>query len=95
MRCADDDEPCSPRWRALKGRITTNSIPYLLATSDIITGLASGMTLKFMPIFLLQACDLDPITVNIYTFIAPLMVAGIMFALPPIAKLTGGTSRSF
>ncbi|KAK9821640.1 hypothetical protein WJX74_002867 [Apatococcus lobatus] len=85
----EEDEPVSPRWRVLRGHITTNSIPWLLAGSDIIIGLASGMTLKFIPIFLLQACALDPITVNIYTFISPLLIAAIMFSLPPIAKTLG------
>ena len=89
VNAEEDDEPISPRWRVLRGHITTNSIPWLLAGSDIIIGLASGMTLKFVPIFLLQACDLDPITVNIYTFISPLLIAAIMFSLPPIAKTLG------
>lgn len=85
----EDDEPISPRWRVLRGHITTNSIPWLLAGSDIIVGLASGMTLKFLPIFLLQACNLDPITVNIFTFVSPLLIAAIMFSLPPLAKALG------
>ena len=85
----EDDEPISPRWRVLRGHITSNSIPWLLAGSDIIIGLASGMTMKFVPIFLLQACNLDPITVNIYTFISPLLIAAIMFSLPPLAKILG------
>ena len=69
--------------------MTTYSIPWLLAISDIITGLASGMTLKFMPIFLLQACSLDPITVNMYTFVAPLMIAAVMLCLPPLTRILG------
>jgi hypothetical protein len=35
--------------------LSRRSVPYILAVSDAIYGLASGMTIKFFPVFWLQA----------------------------------------
>ena len=44
-------DPGGPRWMCLSRR----SVPYILAVSDAIYGLASSMTIKFFPVFWIQA----------------------------------------
>ena len=39
-------------------------VPAMIACSDIITGLASGMTVKFFPIFFTYVLKLDPVQVQ-------------------------------
>ncbi len=49
-------------------------VPYLLSISDLLMGLASGMTLKFLPLFLKDEVHLDPASVNIIFGVAPLLL---------------------
>lgn len=40
-------------------------MPYLLAASDTVYGLASGMTIKFFPVFWIQEVQLSPMAVQV------------------------------
>ena len=51
-------------------------VPAAIASGDVITGLASGMTIKFMPIFMLDLLQLSPDKVNAIYTLSPLLVAG-------------------
>eukprot|EP00123_Amoebidium_parasiticum_P018179 comp24125_c0_seq1/m.43768 comp24125_c0_seq1/g.43768 ORF comp24125_c0_seq1/g.43768 comp24125_c0_seq1/m.43768 type:complete len:461 (-) comp24125_c0_seq1:210-1592(-) len=46
-------------------------VPAIVATSDIVFGLASGMTIKFFPIYFAEKLHLSPITVNILFVLDP------------------------
>eukprot|EP00606_Chrysophyceae_sp_TOSAG23-5_P001595 GSChrysophyteH2.ASY1.ANO1.163.1 assembled CDS len=50
-------------------------VPAMIAGSDVITGLASGMTVKFFPIFFLFVLDLKPIEVQIIYLLTPFAIA--------------------
>jgi len=65
---ADDAENCS--CVALKD---INYVAAMIAFSDIITGLASGMTVKFFPIFFMEVLNMDPIAVNVLFLLCPIL----------------------
>mmetsp|Transcript_5899 Transcript_5899/g.6783 ORF Transcript_5899/g.6783 Transcript_5899/m.6783 type:complete len:371 (-) Transcript_5899:77-1189(-) len=50
-------------------------VPRLFAVSDVILGVASGMTIKFFPLFFKEESQLSPIEVNVIFLIAPSCVA--------------------
>ena len=60
---------------------TTNSmkkpsylfIASMIAGGDVITGLASGMTIKFFPIFFMTILRLSPLRLSLLYFVTPLM----------------------
>eukprot|EP00124_Ichthyophonus_hoferi_P001171 Ihof_evm12s55 gene=Ihof_evmTU12s55 len=47
-------------------------VPYIVCSSDVLFGLASGMTIKFFPIYFAQVLGLPPSTVNIVFVFDPL-----------------------
>jgi len=50
-------------------------VPLILATTDLVGGLASGMTVKFFAVFLIEQVELPPTSVNLMQASAPLLVA--------------------
>lgn len=64
-------------------------VPAAIATGDVITGLASGMTIKFMPIFMLDLLRLSPDKVQIVYTASPLMIVGATIALQRLSKTLG------
>jgi len=73
-------------------QLTTHSVPYLLATSDLLFGLATGMTIKFFPIFFLKQVGLAPVATNFVMAATPLAVAAVAAASPQLAHLIGEPS---
>eukprot|EP00891_Asterochloris_glomerata_P001821 jgi/Astpho2/1821/Aster-00353 len=69
--------------------LSTASVPYIMAVSDFITGVASGMTIRFMPIFLLQEVNLSPIAVNFVLAGTPLVLALCSVLGSPVSRLLG------
>ena len=69
--------------------LSKRSVPYFLATSDVLFGLASGMTIKFFPIFFLKQVALPPIGTNFILAGTPLCVAIMSSLASPIAQLFG------
>eukprot|EP00471_Norrisiella_sphaerica_P009172 CAMPEP_0184495906 /NCGR_PEP_ID=MMETSP0113_2-20130426/32648_1 /TAXON_ID=91329 /ORGANISM="Norrisiella sphaerica, Strain BC52" /LENGTH=556 /DNA_ID=CAMNT_0026882315 /DNA_START=90 /DNA_END=1760 /DNA_ORIENTATION=+ len=56
--------------------LTRESVPYIIVTSDVLMGLASGMTIKFFPLFFKNEAMLSPVStllINVITF--PVMSA--------------------
>jgi hypothetical protein len=47
-------------------RLTTDMIPYLLFAGDVISALASGMTIKFFGLWFKNVLGLDPVQVCTY-----------------------------
>jgi MFS family permease len=64
-------------------------VPAAIATGDVITGLASGMTIKFMPIFMLDLLELSPDKVNAVYTLSPLLVAGASLLVQRLSKTIG------
>eukprot|EP00123_Amoebidium_parasiticum_P012836 comp21606_c0_seq1/m.30278 comp21606_c0_seq1/g.30278 ORF comp21606_c0_seq1/g.30278 comp21606_c0_seq1/m.30278 type:complete len:454 (-) comp21606_c0_seq1:584-1945(-) len=50
-------------------------VPFVCCTSDIISGLASGMTIKFFPVFFALELQLSPIPVNTIYCMGPVCMA--------------------
>lgn len=61
----------------------------LLTVSDMLSGLASGMTVKFFAIFFLEQCELRPATVAAVAAAAPCGVALAAAAAQRIAARVG------
>ena len=81
----------SNSWRS--PQFGVQSVPYLLATSDLIFGLASGMTIRFFPIFFLKQVGLAPIATNFVLAGTPLAVAAVSAGAAPFADLVGEHTR--
>ena len=60
-------------------------VPAMISMSDVITGLASGMTVKFFPIFFLHVLQMDPIQVQTIYLISPFFIA---FSAPILQGLS-------
>ena len=92
---ADDDtevlqdklQTITSRWAT--PQLSTHSVPYLLATSDLLFGLATGMTIKFFPIFFLKQVGLDPVATNFVMAATPLAAAAVAAGSPQLANLMG------
>lgn len=69
--------------------LSKKCVPYFLASSDVLFGLASGMTIKFFPIFFLKQVALPPIGTNFILAGTPLCVAIMSQLASPIAQLLG------
>jgi len=52
-------------------------VPILVATADIISGLASGMSIRYVSIFLFDNLSLSPITVQVIYMINPILQVGL------------------
>ncbi|EKX38858.1 hypothetical protein GUITHDRAFT_89258 [Guillardia theta CCMP2712] len=73
--CDDDDDDDNAR----KMRQKKFWIPAILICSDIIAALASGMTIKFFPLFFQNETNLEPVFVNVIYIASPLMLS--LFAI--------------
>ncbi|KAK9823877.1 hypothetical protein WJX72_006127 [[Myrmecia] bisecta] len=70
-------------------RLSSAWIPYILASSDFVAGIASGMTIKFFPIFFLEAVQLPPIQVSVIMAATPLAIALMSAAVQPLSHTLG------
>ena len=84
-KAADSQQPGPTSKRSLSKK----SVPYFLATSDVMFGLASGMTIKFFPIFFLKQVALPPIGTNFVLAGTPLCVAIMSSLASPISRMFG------
>jgi MFS family permease len=75
----DDDEP--PAY--------SRRVPIIIATSDLISGLASGMSIRFFPIFFYENLSLSPITVQALYIISPLVIIYLSKAARKISTTKG------
>jgi MFS family permease len=64
-------------------------VPAAVAVGDVITGLASGMTIKFMPIFMLDMLNMAPDKVQIVYTASPLLIAGATILVTSMSKTLG------
>lgn len=64
-------------------------VPTLLAISSAITGIASGMTVKFFPIFFMNEVELNPVATNCIFAATPLAVAAFSMLSKRVAERLG------
>jgi len=60
---------CIPRQRF---------VPIMIAMADLTAGLASGMSIRYFPIFFLDTLKLSPVQVQVLYIVAPLLQACLM-----------------
>jgi hypothetical protein len=77
------------RWLGL----TPAAVPYLLAASDTVYGLASGMTIKFFPVFWIQEVQLSPMAVQAMAAAVPFLLALSSYAMHPLALCVGASTH--
>jgi hypothetical protein len=65
------------------------AIPILIATCDVVSGLGSGMSIRFFPIFFVDNLKLSPVMVQVLYVVSPLLQATIMRKAQVIAKSYG------
>ena len=92
--CCADKFSDAQQYKAPR-TLSKTAIPYFLATSDVLFGLASGMTIKFFPIFFLRQVELSPIGTNFIMAGTPLCIATMSFLAPQISRLVGETCTKF
>lgn len=64
-------------------------IPTLVAAGDVTAGLASGMSIRYFPIFLGDNLRVDPVLVQVIYILAPLLQVGLMKLIQLLAKRGG------
>ena len=64
-------------------------LPYILATSDCIAGLGSGMTIKYFPIWLYDTVGLAPSAVQYVQAAVPFVVAASALLTQRLAGVIG------
>jgi len=79
---SDEGEP--PKLRGAK-----YYIPRMVLASDIMFGLASGMTIKFFPLFFKEETGLSPAEVNLIYVVAPLLVVCLSILATQMTKVIG------
>jgi MFS family permease len=68
---------------------STRIIPTLVATADVTSGLASGMSIRYFAIFLVDNLNIGPSLVQVLYIIAPIVQMGLMKLIMMFAKRGG------
>lgn len=88
----DDDEESDDATAEEPSTYICWQIPYvpaMIAVSDIISGLATGMTIKFFPIFFMRSLSMKPMAVSMLYVITPLSIAAMAVFTRFSSKLLG------
>ncbi|GMH71916.1 hypothetical protein TrST_g1492 [Triparma strigata] len=94
-RDSTDTDTDNDNGTSARSSSTTTSSPYsrrvplIIALSDLISGLASGMSIRFFPIFFLDNLDLSPITVQVLYVLSPLAIVFLSKQAQKISKKYG------
>ena len=88
QRNCDDTQPPYSFWRFLCSR----RIAVLIATGDMVSGLASGMSIRYFPIFFAENLGMSPVMVQVLYALTPLFLACTM-KLAQIASVRFGRCR--
>lgn len=81
----DEDTTDSYCWCFPRQRI----IPILVATADVGSGLGSGMSIRYFPIFFVENLKLGPVHVQLLYVLGPLLQATLMHVAQRLAKHHG------
>jgi MFS family permease len=86
----DDGDANETRNEIFFGLLPKNrAIPILIASCDVVSGLGSGMSIRFFPIFFVNNLKLSPVMVQVLYVVSPLLQATIMRKAQVIAKSYG------
>lgn len=69
------------------------AIPTLVAVADVTAGLASGMSIRYFAIFLVDNLKIGPIMVQVLYIVAPLIQVALMQSIQRLAKTKWGGGR--
>ena len=64
-------------------------IAIFVASADLMSGLASGMSIRYFPIFFVDSLEMGPVLVQILYAISPLCLAGCMKVAQRLSKTFG------
>lgn len=64
-------------------------IPILIASADLMSGLASGMSIRYFPIFFVQHLHLGPVMVQVLYVVAPLGQATLLYTAQKLSQTWG------
>jgi hypothetical protein len=96
--CADDsdyDEDGTLTTHPLQCTFfTPASIPLIIMSSDILYGLASGMTIKFFPLFFKDIVGLSPVALHFVLAAQPISIAIGSLIVRGVAHMAGRPSLS-
>jgi MFS family permease len=65
------------------------TIPYLIATGEVVSGLGAGMSIQHLPIFLMDQLRLRPVQVQALSVISHLVMAALMHVAQRVATRYG------
>eukprot|EP01126_Amoeba_proteus_P039745 TRINITY_DN4208_c0_g1_i1.p1 TRINITY_DN4208_c0_g1~~TRINITY_DN4208_c0_g1_i1.p1 ORF type:complete len:356 (-),score=52.25 TRINITY_DN4208_c0_g1_i1:136-1203(-) len=65
-------------------------VPYLLCIADVLSGFASGMTVKFFPLFFENIIHIDPISLQVVYLVRTLSVATLLFLCQKFSQMAIG-----
>jgi MFS family permease len=85
----EEEEGERPRQDLCRPLLRQSHVPLILALTDLVSGLASGMTVKFTSIFFMQAVRLSPTSVNMLNALSPLLIAGASALASRAARRSG------
>ena len=71
------------------GRLRHRHIPAVVACSDLISAMASGMTIKFFPLYFWRRLHLSPIAVNAVVMAGPMGISVLAIAMQKLSKRIG------
>eukprot|EP00668_Euglena_longa_P015848 GGOE01020014.1.p1 GENE.GGOE01020014.1~~GGOE01020014.1.p1 ORF type:complete len:356 (+),score=61.40 GGOE01020014.1:287-1354(+) len=79
-----------PRFQAGKFLcIDARWVPWVIGISNILSGLAAGMTIKFFPLFFKNEVHLSPVAVNLIFFANPLCLALMSTTVQWVSRYVG------
>eukprot|EP00667_Euglena_gracilis_P011905 EG_transcript_12183 len=64
-------------------------VPWVIGVSNILSGLAAGMTIKFFPLFFKNEVHLSPVAVNLIFFANPLCLAAMSTVVLWVSRYIG------
>jgi MFS family permease len=85
----EDDMSDITQMTACGGLLTIKSIPYIVFGADLIIALASGMTIKFFPLFFKNDCKMSPAEVQTVYLIVPIVMCICSTLGTSVSKVTG------
>mmetsp|Transcript_31129 Transcript_31129/g.72474 ORF Transcript_31129/g.72474 Transcript_31129/m.72474 type:complete len:523 (+) Transcript_31129:54-1622(+) len=77
------------------GPLRQKHIPFILATSDFVTCIGAGMTVKFFNLFFIEDMGFTPVNVNILQAAYPAVIAGFMKLTKKLADPCGRAQASW
>lgn len=88
----DDSQLPPPKYlcpASVCGSCNVLYVPSLVGISDVITGLASGMTIKMFPLFFIELVGLNPVGLQAVYLVTPLCISLALNASSALSRRVG------